>query len=259
MSVLIRAVDSSQQDGKGRSSLSNEEIYGNLFIYNLAGHDTTANTLIYAITLLSMEDKWQDWIREEIALVIGKDAKFEDLQYEKAFPQLNRCLALMYETLRLYGPVPTIPKYTGSTPQSLTIAGTEHVIPADTYISLNSAALHTLPEYWGNDSLTWRPDRWISTAQSTEQEEIIEPTPGSFIPWALGPRNCPGRKFAMVEFVAVIVCLFRSHRVEPVLLEGESRAQAAKRLYDIVEDSDVGITLKMRHPEKFNLRWEELK
>ena len=43
----------SKDDEKGRNSLTDEEIFGNLFIYNLAGHETTAKTLAYAVALMS--------------------------------------------------------------------------------------------------------------------------------------------------------------------------------------------------------------
>jgi hypothetical protein len=98
MSVLLRASDV-EKEGKGRSGLSDEEIYGNLFVYNLAGHDTTANTLAYAITLLATDPKWQEWVGEEITAVFGGKENVEDLEYTEAFPKLKRCMALMVSVL----------------------------------------------------------------------------------------------------------------------------------------------------------------
>ncbi len=92
LSVLVRI---SEAGATGRQGLSNEEIYGNLFIYTLAGHDTTANTLAYTIVLLSAYPRLQLWIREEINSVFGEKEDIEDWEYEKAFPRLKRCLALM--------------------------------------------------------------------------------------------------------------------------------------------------------------------
>jgi len=91
LSALVRALETSE----GRSSLSDHEIYGNLFVWNLAGHDTTANTLTYAISWLATDRKWQEWIGEEVKHVLGPDSKPEDWEYEKVFPRLKRCLALM--------------------------------------------------------------------------------------------------------------------------------------------------------------------
>jgi cytochrome P450 len=93
MSVLLRSSDN-EGDGKERNVLSDEEILGNLFIYNVAGHDTTANTIAYAITLLALNREVQEWIGEELAGVFGSSG--EQLRsYEEAFPKLKRCMAVM--------------------------------------------------------------------------------------------------------------------------------------------------------------------
>jgi cytochrome P450 len=258
MSVLVRAAELSKADEKGRNSLTDEEIFGNLFIYNLAGHETTARTLAYAVALMSTNRGVQDWIGEELDAVFGPEQNVDKWQYEKAFPQLKRCLALMYETLRLYGPVVIIPKYTSAAHQTIKINEKEYTIPPKTYVILNLMALHSMPRHWGSDSLVWRPDRWIIPSQDEnglKYEDFFQPTPGSYVPWAHGPRICPGKKFSQVEFVAVVSCLLRRHRVEPKLLEGESHAQASERILKVVQDSDLVVMLKMKHPENVKLKW----
>ena len=74
MSLLVRLTDSSRvsrdeeviktEDGSKNTvqTLSEEEILGNLFIFTSAGFDTTANTMAYALALLSAYPKWQDWL-----------------------------------------------------------------------------------------------------------------------------------------------------------------------------------------------------
>jgi cytochrome P450 len=94
MSALVRANEISRTEGKERYSLSDDEIYGNLFIWNLAGHDTTATTLAFAFTVLSVNREVQDWIAEEVNAVVG-NTPFEEWDYEALFPQLKRCLATM--------------------------------------------------------------------------------------------------------------------------------------------------------------------
>jgi cytochrome P450 len=94
MGALIRANEVSRAEGKERYALTDDEIYGNLFIWNLAGHDTTATTLAYAFTLLSAHEGVQEWIGEEIYNVFGS-APPDEWDYDAAFPQLKRCLATM--------------------------------------------------------------------------------------------------------------------------------------------------------------------
>jgi cytochrome P450 len=253
MSVLIRASEASKEDGKARSGLTDQEIYGNLFIYNLAGHETTANTLAYAVALLSTDTKRQEWLSEEVKTVFGSEDAVEDWEYEKAFPCLKRAMAVMLETLRLYGPVFFIPKYTNDASQSLIIRGKEYTIPPKTYVYIDSMALHTTPEYWGSDSLEWKPERWITSEDG--EETVMEPTAGTFMPWSSGPRVCPGKKFSQVEFTAVLACLFKKHRVRPALEVGETPADASQRILWVVEDSKLEVTLRMKHPEKIRLLW----
>lgn len=95
MSALVRASDEdAHAKNAGHDSklgLSDDEIFGNIFAYNLAGHETTANTVAYALVLLAAYPQYQEWVREE-AKQVG-DIAVES--YESTFPRLQRCLAVM--------------------------------------------------------------------------------------------------------------------------------------------------------------------
>lgn len=94
MSTLVKASDAEKQlDSKTSQSLSEHEIVGNLFQFTVAGFDTTANTLAYAMTTVAACPEWQEWIMEEIDHVLKPGVHIDD--YEKIFPKLGRCLALM--------------------------------------------------------------------------------------------------------------------------------------------------------------------
>lgn len=56
----------------------------------------------------------------------------------------------------------------------------------------------------------------------------------------------------------MIARLFRRNQCSPVFLDGETMVEAKKRVLNVVEDSNLVVTLKMRHPEKVKLRWEEV-
>ena len=96
MSTLIEASSGKNDDmtvpHTNKLFLTEPELSGNLFQFTVAGFDTTANTMAYAITLLATYPEWQDWIREEL----DQEAKSEEvLDYKTTFPKLKRCLALM--------------------------------------------------------------------------------------------------------------------------------------------------------------------
>jgi cytochrome P450 len=96
MSSLVRASEAETRgDGTtARNSLMASEIVGNLYIYNVAGFDTTAGTLTYAIGLLAVNPTWQIWLREEIATVVS-ESEIQGDQYQDVCPKLRRCLAVM--------------------------------------------------------------------------------------------------------------------------------------------------------------------
>ena len=121
---------------------------------------------------------------------------------------------------------------------------------------LNLVCVHQSPEFWGPDPGVWRPERWIIKNNELGTEELLQPPYGSFVPWVAGPRVCPGKKFAQVEFVAVMASLFQNHRVLPVSQQGQTPDEASKTLREAVADSECILTLKMRHPEKAKVRWE---
>ncbi|KAL8751098.1 MAG: hypothetical protein Q9184_006181 [Pyrenodesmia sp. 2 TL-2023] len=262
MSALVRASDeTSQSKDLGQDSkrgLTDEEIFGNIFAYNLAGHETTANTVAFALVLLAAKPRYQDWVREEV-----KEAQAAaEGDYESIFPRLQRCFAVMYETLRLYGSIVFIPRAASHGTQTLHgPSGKEIILPPSTAVNINVQALHTDPKTWGPDTLSWRPDRWFlpPSEKHPSGQTFISPPQGSFIPWADGPRVCPGQKFAQVEFVAVMATLLGGYRVKPVLGAGQTEEEGRKALMEMVDDSAItAITLQMREPRKVALRWEGL-
>ncbi|KAI9650534.1 hypothetical protein NHQ30_000550 [Ciborinia camelliae] len=257
--------DGSISNGTGSfQGLTEEEIYGNIFVYNFAGHDTTAITLNWTLYLLAAHPEVQDWISEEINFVITNDMP-STWDFKELCPRLNRCLAIMLETVRLWNPLIGICKTTFEIPQPLTIGNRTIIIPPHTRIIPNTNALHSDPRYWGENSLEWHPSRWIlSKTERTnmsplECEYVRTPPKGSYQPWSDGVRPCPGKKFSQVEFVAAMVALFKRHRVEIVLEDGETQEQAKQRVIDVVKDNVVVLLLQMRSPEKVGLRWVEVK
>ncbi|KIX96695.1 uncharacterized protein Z520_07414 [Fonsecaea multimorphosa CBS 102226] len=259
VSALVEADEAAKREqkkaahgaGAKQMYLSDAELLGNLYIFNLAGFETTANALTYTIPFLAANREIQDWVGEEVDAVLkGRDA--EKLDYEVVFPQLVRCLALMYETLRLWGPVPSTERWCVGQPHPFRVKGQEIMAPPETYVSLNLYAVQSDPRWWGENSLRWNPHRWVMVDPATGKESIAPPPPGAaFVPWSVGPRVCPGKKFSQVEFVAIISTLLHECRLKPLIIEGKMKTeeQASSALLEVLGDSMNVITPKMRRPE----------
>lgn len=255
MSQMLRALDGTSS-AKG-PAMHEDELTGNLFIFTVAGFDTTANTLSYTLMMLARHPEWQDWLFEEIDSLLpeGKLSAAE-LEYIEIHPKATRTLALMYEMLRLFPPVVQIAKQTKGE-QIIETSGGTYWLPDHTRVYMSAVGAHLDSEVYRNinintidgekpsddDELKFRPSRWINAASAKTTH--FQPPKGAFIPWSSGPRSCPGMKMAQVEFVAVMLMLLRHHRVEAVPLPGEDRAAVERRLEAQIQNSISKLTLEM--------------
>jgi cytochrome P450 len=82
---------------------------------------------------------------------------------------------------------------------------------------------------------------------------MVTPAPNTYFPWSDGPQNCPGARFSQVEFVAVLACILRDHRVSIIRRPGESFEQAKERALATTEDCDMELLLRMRDADKVKL------
>lgn len=228
--ALIDANENERKDGK--PNLTQGELYGNLFILQLAGFDTTSYALSWTLSEIAAHPECQDWIREQIV----------DGGYTENFPKANRCRAAMMETLRLYTASPSLPRYSSQT-ETLQIAGKQHVIPPNTIVSSNIPGSHTNPKIWGDDVVVWKPERWIEVVDGVE---TLKDFPG-MLAWAAGPRNCPGKKFSQVETVAAITTILRDYRLE-----------ASENMEDVLRDFDFELTPKPNRPEAASIKFVKL-
>ncbi|KAF2652299.1 cytochrome P450 [Lophiostoma macrostomum CBS 122681] len=232
-------------DGK-KAELQKSDVLGNAFVIMLAGHETTANTIHFALLFLALNWQSQKRLQQDVDKVLqGKP--IDQLNYEEDFPKLfsGMAAAVMNETLRLLQPIINIPKSTApGRPQMVTMDGKQYTIPGGTQISL-CAAIHRNPKYWpapaeeGStngrpDVDRFRPERWLVDAKPSEEFEdisyddeelrgpsgedtsahLFKPVKGSYIPFSDGFRSCIGRRFAQVEVLAVLAVIFSQYSVE---------------------------------------------
>ncbi|KAF2964629.1 hypothetical protein GQX73_g8934 [Xylaria multiplex] len=266
MGSFVRAADTYRRESATdsnfkatRKGLSVDEIFGNLFVINFAGHDTTANTLAFGVLLLAAHPNVQTWLAEEISIVTG-NSPIETWDYKALFPRLKRCRAIIYEVLRLYPPVPAMPSIASNHAQIVEMGTQTLNIPEGVNLTVNLRAMQVHPAYWA-DANDWLPSRWISdpapavfpTADQIADEKLVLPSKSIFFPWGEGPQICPGKKFAEVQAAAVLACLFKTHRLEVKKYSGESDSVAAKRANDCSNDVDLEMLVRMRDADRVTL------
>ncbi|PUU77687.1 cytochrome P450 [Tuber borchii] len=202
--------------------LSKSEVIGNAFIFILAGHETTGHTIANAIYFLAMYPEYQVRLQEEIDSILG-DSDHNQTSYETHFDALSSgwIAAIMFETLRLIPGATTISRQIGPTPRTFPRAGSQRpvTLPPGIEFWIQIICLSHNPKYWSQPGKTeaesaiteFRPERWLP---KSEDNTMFKPYNGSYIPFSIGARGCIGKKFAHVEFTAIILGLFREMSVE---------------------------------------------
>ncbi|KAI9351295.1 cytochrome P450, partial [Obelidium mucronatum] len=200
LQMLTKAVREEKSEG---SLLTKSELKGNSFVFLLAGHETTAGTLTFALGLLALHPTKQEALFTEVKEIVGDSEAPKYSDYSK----FKYAMAVLNETLRLFPPVVSIPKYTSTERLSLG----PFIFPPRTFINVATAGLHFNPKAWGNDALEFKPERFL---QESNEEQVGKGTSRlGFAPFSEGPRGCLGKKFAQVEFVALLVLISLKYRV----------------------------------------------
>ena len=112
MTSLVRALGTNHneeaaaktKDDQKSKGLTVDEIFGNIFVINFAGHDATANTLAFSMLLLAAYPEVQDWVGEEVNAITANDQS-ETWDYTQVFLELKRCRVVLVCTALLKMPI----------------------------------------------------------------------------------------------------------------------------------------------------------
>lgn len=176
---------------------SDEDIVANVFTLLLAGEDTTANTLAWAMKLFIDHPAAFAAVRAEVDAALGEDTLAPDHACLDHLPQLE---AFANETMRLK-PVAPIIVFEAREPTVLGNVSLE----AGTGIILLTRRLATRPEHFDHPT-QFDPERWLRTHRAEECPH----NPRAFVPFGGGPRFCPGRNLALLEIRMVLAMVCRN-------------------------------------------------
>jgi cytochrome P450 len=179
-------------------AMAENQLLDELNILLVAGHETSANALAWALYLLARHPEVQDELAAEIEQVLpgGQPPEFADL------PRLPFALQVVQEAMRLYPPAWIIDRVATEADE---FQG--QPIAKGTLFSLYIYGLHHHPALWP-DAEEFRPARFAAGAQPAL------PAYG-YLPFGGGPRLCVGQQFALTELQLVLIQTIRRYRVEP--------------------------------------------
>ncbi|XP_066966835.1 cytochrome P450 9e2-like [Macrobrachium rosenbergii] len=168
-----------------KQRLDDNTIVAQCLLFLVAGYDTTASTLAFATFLLAKNPEEQERLRREMRQM--KKDNEGDLPYSGLMEAkfLDACLM---ETLRLYPPGPRLQRMCTKTYK---LPGTDLIIPVGSIVQCLVWSVHRDPRYWPEPE-AFLPDRFMP-----ENKANIKSF--THIPFGMGPRNCIGMRFALME------------------------------------------------------------
>ena len=185
LGLLLRAQD---EDG---SRMSDQQLRDETLTLFVAGHETTALALTYALYLLARNPEEQAALTAEVAQVLaGRPPEFADLEHLKVTE------AVLKEAMRLYPPAWSIGR---EALEDVDVGGFR--IPKGGTVFMSQWVVHRDPALFPEPE-RFDPGRWTEGTQRLPRF--------AYFPFGGGPRICIGNRFAMMEAMLVLAVLAQS-------------------------------------------------
>jgi cytochrome P450 len=175
------------------STFTTTETMDQVAIFFLAGHETSASALAWALYLLATHPEVQGRVADEAAGLRPEFGTVGSLRFTRD---------VFREALRLYPPVPMMVRET-TRPEEFR----GRKVKAGAQVVLSPWHLHRHERLWDRPD-EFDPDRWAGEAREAARD--------GYLPFSRGPRVCPGAGFAMLEGTLMLAHLVRAFRFEAV-------------------------------------------
>lgn len=219
----------------GSYGFGDEEMIDQLLTFIVAGHETTAQTLSWAIYYLCKHPYTQDRLRSEVLTHLPALRTDQPVD-STGFDDLPYLQAVCNETLRLR---PVVPMLYRQAAEPTSIRG--HYIPRGTVIAMSPWIMNRAQRFWGQNADSFDPQRWIDHKGLTQGGQD---TKYSFMTFSHGPRACVGQAFARAELSALIAAIIGTF--ECVLENTEHDARASFSLVQLRPADGVKVFSKRR-------------
>ncbi|CAF1539394.1 unnamed protein product [Rotaria sp. Silwood1] len=181
-------------------ALQSNELIPNVFLFMVAGYETTSTALAYSTYVLATKQDIQEKLVEEIENSNWNDNNNGVEAYDTA-TNLSYLDLFVREVLRMY-PV-TSKAMTRECNTTTTVC--DHIIEKDSIIQPDVFTIHYNPDLWGpEDPNMFYPER-----------HLVKRHPIAWMPFGVGPRNCVGMRFALMELKLCLIQLLRQYRILP--------------------------------------------
>jgi len=190
LSLLMKARD--DETGRG---MSDRQLRDEILTFLLAGHETTADALVWTWTLLSDHPEIEDRLHAELDAVLGGRApRVEDLA------KLAYTGQVIDESMRIYPPAWS---FTRSAVEEDELGG--YRIPKGSIVIVSPYVNHRLPRFW-SDPARFDPERFLP-----EKAEALDTY--AYFPFGGGPHTCIGKHLSLLEVKVGLAMIAQRFRV----------------------------------------------
>lgn len=192
--------------------ISDTEIKEEVDTIMFEGHDTTAAGSSFVLCLLACHQEIQERVYMEQKQIFG-DTKRSATFFDTT--QMNYLERVIFETLRMYPPVPVIAR---EVRENVKLATGPFTIPAGTTVVIGTLKIHRQKDIFENPDV-FDPDNFLP--ERTQNRHYY-----GFIPFSAGPRSCVGRKYAMLKLKILLSTIVRNFKVYSSCTEEDFKLQA---------------------------------
>ena len=197
--LLQMLIDTEYEDG---TKMSNQQLLDESLIIYVAGHETTAIAMAWAVYLIATHPNVEAKLVQSIADDLkGEAPSFSNLR------SLTYTTQVIEEAMRLYPPAWLVDREAINDDE---VDGIK--IKKGIPISCLIYSMHRHPDFWENPN-DFDPERFSS-------ENKKKHIPFSYIPFGGGPRLCIGNNFAMMEMQLIIAMIFNKYSFELIQDKG---------------------------------------
>ncbi|KAK4873606.1 hypothetical protein RN001_012966 [Aquatica leii] len=190
------------------SDISDDDLIAQAFVFFLAGFDTSSTGLSFCIYELALNPDIQEKLRNEIDQVLSSNTNdfvsYDDLLGMKYLDMV------VTESLRKWPPLVFVDRRAVK-PFVIEseLSGEETIhFPKGTTCIIPTYSIHRDPKYYPN------PEKFDPERFSEENKHSL--TPSSFLTFGMGPKNCVGSRFALLEIKLLLFALLSKLEVVPV-------------------------------------------
>ncbi|KAH9621665.1 hypothetical protein KSS87_013988 [Heliosperma pusillum] len=198
MDIMVRRVFEMEQDKP--TKFGAETVIKAICMTFLAGTQSIAVTLIWALSLLLNNKEAMKKVQTEIDKIVGKARRVN----ESDIKDMIYLEAVLKETFRLYPPGPL--SFPRESVEDCTV--NNYHIPGGTQLFVNLYKIQRDPEVWPNP-LEFRPERFLTTHKDYD----VKGQNFAFTPFGSGRRICPGITFSMKFMMLTLATLLHEFEI----------------------------------------------